>query len=328
MLEFLQSLLDLFFSISLPEKAAQNTHLVDNLFNAVLVISIIGFIGLMGVMTYFVVRYHRSSGEKSAYIPHNALAELTWTIVPTIIFVGISIFGLIEYFEMKKVPENAYKINVTGKQWAWTFTYSENDPSSQKTQSFEINDIMYLPVNKPILLEMTATDVLHSFYVPSFRVKQDTVPGMKSYLTFTATKEGDFNVFCTEFCGTSHSRMRAIARVVSQDRFEKWKDRQMKEANISDPVELGYRIYSKNCATCHSTGKDKIIGPGFEGIWGKKREFESGDSLVADAAYIKESILYPSKKVVKSYPNKMNAFAGMLSDQDIDHVIEYLKTLN
>lgn len=327
MLDFLQGLLDLFFSISLPDKAAENTHLVDTLFNTVLVISIFGFIGLMGVMTFFVIRYHRSQNEKSAYIPHNAMAETIWTVVPLIIFVGISIFGLFEYFKMKEIPDNAYKINVTGKQWAWTFTYSEKGQDG-KVQSFELNDLMYVPVGKPILLEMTATDVLHSFYVPSYRIKQDTVPGMNTYLTFTPTKEGDFNIFCTEFCGTSHSRMRGIVRAVTPERFEKWKNRQMKEANITDPVELGYRVYSKNCATCHSTGNDRIIGPGFQGLYGKNREFEAGDSVVADAAYIKESILYPKKKVVKGYPNKMNAFAGILSDKDIDNIIAYLKTLN
>ncbi len=326
MLDFLQGLADLFFGISLPEDAAVNAHLVDTLFNWVLVISIVGFIGLMGVMTFFIVKYHRSQNEKSAYIPHNAAAETVWTVVPLIIFLAIGIFGLFEYFKMNKVPENAYKINVTGKQWAWTFTYAKKGDEG-KIISFDKNDIMYVPVNQPILLEMTATDVLHSFYVPSFRIKKDTVPGMNSYLTFTATKEGDFTIFCTEFCGTSHSRMRGVVRVVSQERFNKWINREFSEASITDPVELGYRVYSKNCATCHSTGSNRVIGPGFQGLYGKERSFESGAGVTANEEYIKESILYPAKKIVKGYPNKMNAFAGILSDEDINHVIAYIKTL-
>lgn len=330
MFEFLDNLLSIFWGVSLPDAASEKAHLVDSLFNFVLAISIVGFFGLMGVMTYFIVRYHRSQNEKSAYIPHNATAETIWTVIPLIIFVGISVFGLFEYFKMNEVPDNAYKINVTGKRWVWEFTYKEADPKKPGAMmEFSQTDVMYVPVNKPILLEMTAphNDVIHSFYVPSFRVKRDTVPGMKSYINFTATKKGDFKIFCTEFCGTSHSRMRGIVRVVSQERFDEWKNREFKEANITDPVELGYRVYSKNCATCHSTGDNKVIGPGFKGLWSKKREFNAGDAVVADANYIRESILYPGKKVVKNYDNKMNAFLGVLSDKEIDNVIEYIKTL-
>ena len=181
--------------------------------------------------------------------------------------------------------------------------------------------------NTPIVLEMTSRDVLHSFYVPSFRVKRDTVPGMNSYLSFTPTKKGDFNIFCTEFCGTSHSRMRGIVRVVSKERFEKWANREYKEANITDPVELGYRIYSKNCATCHSTGANRIIGPGFQGLYGKKREFVNGEAEVANDEYIKNSIYYPGQKIVKGYDNKMNAWEGVLTDKDVEHLIAYIKTL-
>lgn len=326
MLEFLQGLADLIFGISLPTEAAKGTHLVDNLFNAVLVISIIGFIGLMGVMTFFIVKYHRSQNEKSAYIPHNTLAETIWTIIPMIIFVAISVFGLFEYVKMNEVPKNAYKINVTGFQWGWTFTYSKEQEDGSVV-SFDKSDLMYLPVGQPIVLEMTSRDVLHSFYVPSFRVKRDTVPGMNSYLTFTPTKEGDFNIFCTEFCGTSHSRMRGIVRVVSQKRFNKWIEREYKEASITDPIELGYRLYSKNCATCHSTGANRVIGPGFQGLYGAKREFASGKVEVANDEYIKNSIYYPGQQIVKGYDNKMNAWEGVLSDEDVDHLIAYIKTL-
>lgn len=325
MSDFLKGLADLFFGISLPTKAAENTHLVDNLFNAVLVISIIGFFGLMGVMTFFIVKYHRSQNEKSAYIPHNTTAETVWTIIPMIIFVAISVFGLFEYVKMNEVPKNAYKINVTGFQWGWTFTYSKKEDG--QIVSFDKNELMYLPVDTPIVLEMTSRDVLHSFYIPSFRVKRDTVPGMNSYLTFTPTKLGDFNIFCTEFCGTSHSRMRGIVRVVSKERFEKWAEREYKEANITDPIELGYRIYAKNCSSCHSAGNERIQGPGFQGLYGKNREFSNGPAVVANDEYIKNSILYPGKQVVKGYDNKMNSWQGILSDKDIDHVIAYLKTL-
>ncbi len=320
-MRFIGDILHAIFGFTLPEQAAKNVHLVDDLYNVVMALSVIGFFGLMGVMTYFVIRYHRTQNSKSAYIPHNALAETIWTVIPTIIFVGISIWGLFAYFEMESVPKNAYKINVTGKQWLWEFTYKKDNLEMSTA------DIMYVPVNKPIVLEMTATDVLHSFYVPSFRIKRDTVPGLKTQVNFTATKLGDFKIFCTEFCGTSHSRMRGIVRVVSEDRFERWLNREIKEANVSDPVELGARLFARNCTTCHNADSSVKIGPGLGGVFGKERNFSNADSVVANEEYIRESILAPNEKVVEGFPAKMNSFAGLLTEKEIDYLIEYIKTL-
>lgn len=314
-------ILHLIFGFTLPDQAAQGVHLVDDLYNVVMALSFVGFFGLMGVMTFFVVRYHRSQSEKSAYIPHNALAETIWTVIPTIIFVGIAVWGLFAYFKMEQVPENAYKINVTGKQWLWEFTYRKDN------LEFSTADVMYVPVNTPILLEMTATDVLHSFFIPSFRVKRDTVPGMKSYVNFVATKKGDFKIYCTEFCGTSHSRMRGIVRVVSQERFDKWIGREVKEANISDPVELGSRLFIRNCMTCHNVDDQRKIGPGLAGLYGRERNFSNASPKVADEDYIRESIIAPNAKIVEGYDGKMNSFAGLLSEKEINYLIEYIKTL-
>jgi len=310
------------FGFTLPERAAQNAYLVDDLYNAVLLLSVLGFFGLMGVMVFFALRYHKSQNEKSAYIPHNALAETIWTVIPTIIFVGISVWGLWAYFEKEKIPEDALIVKVTGKQWAWEYTYSKDG------QEFSTVGDMYLPVGKTIILEMTSVDVIHSYFIPSFRVKRDTVPGMISKVSFTPTKEGNFTVFCTEFCGTSHSRMRSNIRVVNEDRYNKWIDRQLKEANISDPVELGYRIYNNNCATCHSLDGSKVVGPSFKGIWGNKRNFEGGSEVVANADYIRESIINPQAKIVKGYTaQNMNSFAGQFDEKQLGHIIEFLKTV-
>jgi cytochrome c oxidase subunit 2 len=320
-MRFIGDILQTLFGFTLPEQAAAKAYLVDDLYNVVMLLSIVGFIGLMGVMTFFIVRYHRSQNEKSAYIPHNALAETIWTVIPTIIFVAIGVWGVIAFLHMEKVPDNAYKINVTGKQWLWEFTY--------KKDNLEVNttDVMYVPVNTPVVLDMTATDVLHSFYVPSFRIKRDTVPGMITRVNFTATKKGDYKIYCTEFCGTNHSRMRGIVRVVSEKRFNKWLNREVKEANISDPVELGSRLFTRNCATCHNIDTSTKIGPGFEGLFGAERSFENADKTIADADYIRESMITPNAKVVKGFPAKMNSFAGQLSEKEMNYLIEYIKTL-
>ena len=320
-MRFVSEILHALFGFTLPEQAAKNVHLVDDLYLIVLLLSVVGFFGLMGVMTFFIVRFHRSQNDKSAYIPHNALAETIWTVVPTIIFVGIAVWGLFAFFEMEKVPSNAYKINVTGKQWLWEFTYKKDN------LQFDTTEVMYVPVDTPIVLEMTATDVLHSFYVPSFRIKRDTVPGIITRVNFTATKKGDFRIYCAEFCGTSHSKMRGIVRVVSKARFEKWLNREIKEANISDPVELGSRLFIRNCMTCHNIDESTKIGPGLANIFGKKRNFSNADSVVADADYIRESIIAPNAKVVDGFPAKMNSFAGLLEEKEINYLIEYIKTL-
>lgn len=320
-MRFIGDILQAIFGFTLPEQAATSAYLVDDLYNAVMALSVIGFFGLMGVMVFFIVRYHRSQSEKSAYIPHNALAETVWTVIPTIIFVGIGVWGVVAFLQMEKVPDNAYKINVTGKQWMWEFTY--------KKDNLEVNtmDVMYVPVNVPVVLDMTSTDVLHSFYVPSFRIKRDTVPGMKTRVNFTATRKGDFKIYCTEFCGTSHSRMRGIVRVVSQKRFDKWLNREIKESNITDPIELGARLFTRNCSACHNVDTSVKIGPGLANMFGSERSFDNADNTVADAEYIRESLITPNAKIVKGFPAKMNSFAGQLSEKEIDYLIEYIKTL-
>lgn len=319
---FISEILALLFGFTLPDRAAKQAYLIDDLYNSVMLLSVIGFFGLMAVMVFFVIRYHRSQNDKSAYIPHNALAETLWTVIPTIIFIGIAVWGVWAFYERESVPEDAMVVKVTGKQWLWEYTYEKDG------KQFSTLDTMYLPVNKPVLLDMTSTDVIHSFYVPSFRTKRDTVPGMKTGYSFTPTMRGDFKVFCAEYCGTKHSEMRGTIRVVSEERFNKWLDRQIKEANITDPVELGARLFSrKGCTTCHSVGGERIIGPPLNGFVGTEREFSDGTTAVANAEYIRESILKPNAKVVKGYPARMNSFAGQLSEKEIDYIIEYLKTL-
>lgn len=323
----LSEILQKIFGGTLPEQASANAHLVDDLYNVIMLLSIVGFVGLMAVMTYFIIRYHKSNNDKSAYIPHNALAETIWTVIPTIIFVATAVWGLWAYYEVEKVPENAMVVKVTGKQWMWEFGYT-NDAG----YDFSVPDVMYIPIDTPIVTDMTSNDVIHSFYIPSFRVKRDTVPGMRSKVTFTATKLGDFHIFCTEFCGTSHSKMRGTVRVVTKERFNRWLNYEIEQKKFlaeAKPWERGSKIVgAKGCTSCHTLDGKSLIGPSFQGLWGKNREFEAGDALEANAEYIRESILNPQAKIVKGYTSaKMNSFAGQLSETEIDDIVEFIKTL-
>lgn len=319
---FISDVLAVLFGFTLPERAEKGAYLIDDLYNSVMLLSVIGFIGLMAVMVFFVIRYHRSQNDKSAYIPHNALAETLWTVIPAIIFVGIGVWGIWAFYERESAPEDAMVVKVTGKQWMWEYTYEKDG------QRFSTTNTMYLPLGKTVVLDMTSTDVLHSFFVPSFRTKRDTVPGMRTRLVVTPTLKGDFKIFCAEYCGTSHSEMRGVVKVVEPKRFERWLNRQIKEANISDPVELGMRLFNqKGCHSCHAVDGSRLIGPPLNGLWEKERELESGETVIADADYIRESLLEPNAKVVKGYPPRMNSFAGQLSEDEIDYLTEYLKTL-
>lgn len=323
----LSEILQKIFGGTLPEQASANAHLVDDLYNVIMLLSIVGFFGLMGVMTYFIVRYHKSNNDKSAYIPHNALAETIWTVIPTIIFVATAVWGLWAFYETEKVPENAMVVKVTGKQWMWEFGYT-NDAG----YDFTVPEVMYIPIDTPIVTDMTSTDVIHSFYVPSFRVKRDTVPGMRSKVTFTATKLGDFQIFCTEFCGASHSKMRGVVRVVTKERFNRWLNYEVEQKKFlaeAKPWQRGSKLFSsKGCTSCHAVDDKVVIGPGLKGLYGKNREFESGSPVQANAEYIRESILNPQAKIVRGYTAaKMNSFAGQLSETEIDDIIAYIKTL-
>lgn len=323
----LSEILQKIFGGTLPEQASANAHLVDDLYNVMMLLSIVGFFGLMGVMTYFIIRYHKSNNDKSAYIPHNILAETIWTVIPTIIFVATAVWGLWAYYEVEKVPENAMVVKVTGKQWMWEFGY-KNDAG----YDFTVPEVMYIPIDTPIVTDMTSTDVIHSFFIPSFRVKRDTVPGMRSKVTFTATKLGDFQIFCTEFCGASHSKMRGTVRVVTKERFNRWLNYEVEQKKFlaeAKPWQRGSKLFSsKGCTSCHAVDNKVIIGPGLKGLYGKNREFESGSPVEANAEYIRESILNPQAKIVRGYTAaKMNSFAGQLSETEIDDIIEYIKTL-
>jgi cytochrome c oxidase subunit 2 len=328
-LRFFGQILQTIFGVTLPEQAAEGAHLVDDLYNAIMLLSVIGFFGFVAVMVFFIIRYHKTQNDKSAYIPHNALAETIWTVVPTIIFVGIAVWGIWAFQEKDRAPADSMTIKVTGKQWFWEFKYL----SPEDGLDFTTTEVMYVPIGKTVVTDMTATDVLHSFYIPSFRVKKDTVPGMRSSVVFKATKEGDFPIFCTEYCGTSHSRMTATVRVVSQERFDKWMNYQLEQVRFlktASPAERGAKlVVGKGCTSCHGLTDKVVIGPSFKGLWGKERKFIDGSSLTADAEYIRESILMPQAKIVEGFAGvKMNSFQGQVTEEEIDDIIEYIKTVN
>ena len=303
----------------LPVQASSVAAEYDALYNFILVLSVISFIILMGGMIFFIVKYRRRSDkDKTAYITHNHTAELIWSVIPFLLFMVIFAWGYVIYHKMRTFSDDAININVTGRKWAWTVSYANGAQL--------VNELV-VPVNKAVTLNLTSEDVLHSFYVPSFRVKQDAVPGKRSRLGFEAIETGDYRIFCAEYCGTQHSQMIGWVHVLSQTDYEAWEKAQA-SAGSATPVEKGEKLFkTQACFTCHSTDGTKIVGPTFKGIYGRDEKMQGGGTIKVDDAYIHESIVNPLAKIVDGYPPAMPSYQGRIKEEEISDIIEYLKTL-
>lgn len=310
----------------LPIKASAMAGKVDDLYIFLLISSAIGLLFSIGAMIVLVFKYKRKTAEdETANITHNHTLEFAWSFIPFVVFMVSFFWGYNVYSGIRNIPKNAYEVKVIGRQWSWEFAYKDG---------FSVGNELVVPVNKPIKLLMTSQDVIHSFFVPSFRNKLDVVPGKYTAYSFTANKIGTFDLFCTEFCGTKHSNMIGKITVKSQADFDMWykKKVETEKAAGSDPVLLarkGETVYKGLCMACHSIDGTKIVGPSLKGLFGSKREFETGPSMVADENYLRESILLSTAKVVKGFgPNStMPVFKGQIKEKDVDALIEYIKSL-
>ena len=308
----------------LPTSASTFAPGVDFVLWLVTIISVISCILIGFLLVYFVIKYRRKSdNDQTPAITHDSFLETLWTVIPTILCIVIFIYGYVFYDQYTTTPKNAVEINVTAKQWLWTFDYS----NGKKT----LNQL-YVPIDQPIRLVMQSDDVLHSFFVPAFRVKQDLMGNRYTYINFTATKEGVFDIYCTEYCGTAHSNMLGKVHVLSKEKFASWEDGSAKKVQKASsnlpPAEVGRQLYSdKGCVACHSIDGADGVGPTWKGLFGKNRIFADGTSILADENYIKESILYPGEKILEGYGPVMPSYKGLLEDSDITAIIEYIKSL-
>lgn len=301
----------------LPVPATKLAEELDQLTYFLVEISTLASILVIGGFVYFSIRFRRKSEEdKPPAITHNYLLEFLWSFIPFLIFMFVFGWGWFLYDKIRDHPKDALEIHVYGQMWNWDFVYKNGRKSSR---------VLTVPVGKPVKLVMSSRDVIHSFFIPSFRIKQDVLPNAYTALSFTAQKKGKFPVFCAEFCGTGHSNMLAEVHVMDLEEWEQWL--------ATDPYkgmsmfQIGESVFQKQCMVCHTITQEKRIGPGMAGLFGTKREFEKGESLIADENYIRESVLNPSVRVVKGYPNAMTPFAGLLKEEEMTGLIEYIKYL-
>ncbi|NUM45732.1 MAG: cytochrome c oxidase subunit II [Anaerolineales bacterium] len=280
---------------------------------------------ILGFMLYSIVAFRQKKGEDKDgehFEGHTGL-EITWTVLPLMAVVFFAYLGGESLTNILAENPSAMRVNVTGRQWEWSFDYPEYGITS---------DVLVLPVNHQALLRLRATDVIHSFWVPEFRVKQDLLPGGEVRdLRVTPTLIGDYKVRCAELCGVQHALMEAGVQVVSRAEFDAWVQQKIAEdpCKIDDVVGCGQKLAQENgCLACHSIDGTKIIGPSWKGIYGSTETFTDGTTSLVDDAYIIESIRNPGLKIVEGFTNAMPANAGeKLSDEQLQFIIEFIKTL-
>jgi cytochrome c oxidase subunit 2 len=307
-------------SFWMPPQVSTVAHHVDFLFSFILAISVFFFLLIVVVMVFFVIRYRRREGAEAEASPsHNMALELTWTIIPLVLVVVIFFFGFRGFLDMATPPANAYEVLADGQKWNWSFTYPNG----------YVDENLHVPVNRPIRLVMTSADVIHSLYVPAFRIKNDVVPGRYTKVWFEATEPGEYELFCAEYCGTSHSDMLALVIVHPPGEFETWLEKASNFLETMTPVEAGQKLYQvRGCQQCHSVDGSAKTGPSFLGLFGRSGQMADGTTVVADENYIRESILEPANKVVAGYEPVMPTYQGRVKDAEITAIIEYLKSLS
>src|SRR5665213_902832 len=299
-----------------PEQASSIAKSVDHLYMFLTAITVFFSALIFSLIFYFMIKYRRRSpDERPKAIEGSFPLEVLWTAIPTMIVAVIFIWGSLLYFRNSEAPKGSMEIFVTGKQWMWKIEH----PEGQR----EINEL-HVPLGQPVKLTMTSEDVIHDFFVPAFRVKKDVSPGRYTTLWFTATKVGTFHLFCAQYCGAFHAGMIGLIIVQEPDEFERW----LAGGAAGESMEqAGAKIFQANsCIPCHATNGTGLA-PSLLGVYGHPVKLTTGESVMADDAYIKESILLPKAKVVLGYTPIMPSYQGQLTDEQINNLISYIRAL-
>jgi cytochrome c oxidase subunit 2 len=291
---------------------------VDLAFKIIYGISGFFLVGITTVMLYIVIRYRRKKHPKAVQIRENMALEITWIVIPVILVLLMFYYGYIAFTPMQSAPKDSLVIKVIGKMWFWTFEYEGGKQSP----------VLVVPLNKPIKLNLHSDDVIHGFYIPAFRIKQDVVPGKDNFMWFIPEQTGEYDILCSAYCGLRHSYMESKVRVVSPEEYKTWL-KSVPEASAEPP---GLSIIKKNaCVGCHSIDGTKLVSVSFKALYGRTEKVltaGSERSVTVDSAYLATSIFDPDKDIVVGYPKgMMKTYKGLITDDEARKVIEYLKIL-
>ncbi|MBI4849147.1 MAG: cytochrome c oxidase subunit II [Nitrospirae bacterium] len=292
---------------------------VDNVMFFIVGISVFMLVLVTFLMIFFLVKYNRKKNPVAENIEGNLKLEIIWTVIPTILVLAMFYYGWIGFKIMRNPPRDAMPVKVTARMWSWSFAYENGQKS----------DELNVPLNRPVKLIIISEDVIHSLFIPAFRIKEDAVPGMETYLWFNPDKIGTYDLFCSEYCGVGHHSMISKVNVMSQGDFSRWYAK--KEEAAAPKGRDALAIMKKNaCLDCHTTDGTVEIGPSFKGIFGKKEKVITNGrerEVVVDEEYLKRSLIEPDADVVKGFDAIMPSQKGALTDEEISVIIEYIKDL-
>ena len=316
----------------MPKYVNSVTDSSDMMYMSVLALSAFFFFAIAGAVIYLTIRFRHRPGHKAEpSASHNDALEITWTIIPTIITVFLFYYGWRSYIHIVTPPQKAVEVNVQAWRWAWNFKHSNGVEDSD----------LHVPVNTPVRLVMTSRDVLHAFYVPALRTKQDIIPRRYTYVWFHATKPGTYRLNCAEYCGTNHSQMgvtapspefphgrRAVIVVHEPGGYERYLADKASMGDKLPPEQLGAMLYEKKgCVACHTIDGSARVGPSFKGSFGTDQSMADGSKIKVDENYIRESLMYPQAKARPGFPPSMPSFDGQLKEKEIEGLIAFIKSL-
>ena len=298
-----------------PEAASSTASHLDHLTAYLLVVVTIFTTLIFACVFYFAIKYRRRADHERPVEVEGALPlEILWSVIPFLLMMVMFGWGASVFFEMSRPPDDAMNIYVVGKQWMWKTQHLEGRR--------EINEL-HVPLGRPVKLTMTSEDVIHSFYMPAFRVKFDVLPGRYTTAWFNPTKPGKYHLFCAEYCGTLHSGMIGWIYVMEPAEYERWLAGETESLAAS-----GQQLFQfLACANCHRADKPGRC-PNLEGLFGKPVQLTTGEIVRADEDYIRESVLNPGAKIVAGYQNIMPSFQGLVTEEELLKLIEYIKSLS
>jgi len=304
---------------------APSTSAVDSVFWFIIGISAVLLLGVTAAMIYFAIRYHHKRHPEPEHVPPNTKLEIAWTLIPVVIVLAMFWYGYRGYLVLRRPPADSLHVTVMGQMWQWSYQYDNGKRS----------DVLYAPEGRPIKLTLKSLDVIHSFYIPAFRIKEDAVPGRDNYLWFKPEGIGPADVFCAEYCGVRHAYMLSKIEVIKPEDFYAWlnKDVPLPAAGTATNAATakldGRAVFqAKGCLACHSTGADRLVGPGLGGLFGRKHIVVVNGTekeTIADADYLRRSLTDPAAELAKGYANQM--LKVPLTDAEMAALLEYMKTL-
>jgi len=308
-----------FRDIMLPAQGSEYSKQVDDLYMFLVWLSVFFFVLIGGLIIYSVVKWKYKPGVVTPHITDHVGLELTWSVLPLIICIGIFFWGLKGYMEYSVAPGDALEIQVSGRKWSWAFEYPDGTRSLNEA---------HIPSHRNVKFVVTSEDVLHDFFVPTMRVKHDAVPNRYVSVWFNATVEGEHMVTCAEYCGKDHSKMQAKLIIESEEKYKKWLETGGDEWKNYPPEVWGKMQWeAKGCNSCHTLDGSKNQGPTWKGIWGKTEKFVDGGSAVVDENYITESIYQPQAHIVQGFEPVMPTFQGLVKKNDLNGIIALIKSL-